>query len=94
MLFVFYQIYLDDEEKISKDRDEHEQVMPLDANHDKASQAPSLNASSMSASETHRAGIHFEQNVYIKNYIAQCKSDHNMQASFPILHDKKLYNTG
>ena len=49
--------------------------MPLDANHDKASQAPSLNACLMSASETYKVGIHSKQNIYTRNYIAQWKLD-------------------
>jgi hypothetical protein len=50
--------------------DEHDLLVLLGANHDKAHQAPSLNAGLSSASMICRADVPSERDVYIGKYIA------------------------
>jgi hypothetical protein len=50
--------------------DDHDLLVLLGANHDKAHQAPSLNAGLSSASMICRADVPSERDVYIGKYIA------------------------
>ena len=84
ILLLFYQICLDEKEKVSRDKDgherccssgsvfdEHDQTVPLGVDHDEAPQAPSLDVGSSSASLTRRACVPSKQDVYTGKYIAQ-----------------------